>query len=255
MYIYICFRECTGILLLHEPPEILRQPSVWFLVDLGGNAARFFLGVFSGDFPSYFGVSFKVLSVLGFSGKGFLQWTLSWESGVFGEVFWALKCLFFAPQKRRAKNSPFLSLCFGVLFLLRGVFGEVLGQEPRVVFWKCSWLFSGARFCRVFVYAAGSLPRRFWVPVFFSARLSLPPSSPSPPSLLGAGPGAPFLFLVLAWQDLVVVRGQVRLSMFFSLSPLLCSLCPGRPPSPLSPPLPLLFLSLLSLSLSLACKR
>ena len=37
-----------------------------FMYDLGGNAARFFRESFFGDFPSYFGVFFKVLSVLGF---------------------------------------------------------------------------------------------------------------------------------------------------------------------------------------------
>ena len=82
-----------------------------FLSDLGGNAARFFLGVFFGDFPSYFGVFQSSIRLRFFLGRFFAT---NSESGV--RTFWgfvrSLKCPCFASQKRRKKSSPFLSLAF-----------------------------------------------------------------------------------------------------------------------------------------------
>ena len=112
----------------------------------------------------------------------------------------------------------------GLAFLLGYNVSLGLGRERRGVF-----LWGGA-FC-------------------FSFRFSLPSSSFS---------------LRCCWQDLVVVRRRVRLSTrsflsllssaLLSFSPLLCSLCPGRP-SPSSSFSLSLSLSLSSVFLSLACKH
>ena len=76
---------------------------------------------------------FQVLSVLGFFfSEGFWQRALEWESGVLEEFFGPNNALF-ASRNRRKKSSPFLSIVFGAVLLLRTVSGRVLGHELRLL--------------------------------------------------------------------------------------------------------------------------
>ena len=142
---------------------------------------------------------------------------------------------------------------FGVLFLLRGVFGEVLGQEPRIVFLSVPGCFR----LRVFVgflYMLQGVCLAVFGFRFFGPSLS--------PSLFafssfssGGWPGCPFFAscCCLAGLGRRTRTGPAQ-HAFFSISSPLLSL-PGSAAFPLFlRPCPFSFF-LFFLSLSLACKR
>ena len=107
-----------------------------FLSDLGGNAARFFLGVFFGDFPSYFGVFQSSIRLRFFLGRFFAT---NSESGVrsFGGFVRSLAHVL-RPKSGGKKSSPFLSLAFSEFYFCYGAFlRRVLGIDLRDLCWVC----------------------------------------------------------------------------------------------------------------------
>ena len=112
-----------------NPQRTLGLRNVWlFVYGLGGNAVRFFLGVFFGDCPPSFWVFFRVLSILGFFLGRFFGTNFGMGVRGFLGCFFGHKNARFASRKRRRESSPCLRFFFGVLFLLRRVFAEGFGQ-------------------------------------------------------------------------------------------------------------------------------
>ena len=118
-----------------------------FVCDLGGNAVRFFQGIFFWRLSLFILRFFKVLSVLVFFFGGFFATNFGMGVRGFCGGFLGPKTPFLRPENGERKVLPFLALFFGVVLLLRIVSGRVLGHELRVLYWRYFCLVEGVRFC------------------------------------------------------------------------------------------------------------
>ena len=167
--------------------------------------------------------------------------TLEGSPGFFGEDFFAQKCPLCGPETAKKESSPFLSLGFGVLFLLRRVLSEGFVQRTPCFVVDVYSLVLGVRFCMVFFMRI----REFFLRRFRASGLLFPGSalllsSSSfffPLSPLGVGLGFFSLLLCVCPQDLVVLRRQVRHCTWPACCSPSLSFLSARAGSPLPPSL------------------